>query len=141
MRMPRRKHSLLELSRSSSLLSHAPTLMRNVTPPQPRRLLRHLRALHNGSRFIRPNVSELPTQPQPTVTNEEGTKTFRLREHGNKSLPLPPLLDPIAKEARGRHERMKESPKENDQLTDFQNNLAENPYGRLAQATPALKRR
>jgi hypothetical protein len=68
-------------------------------------------------------------RPQPSVTNEEGTQTLRLRQHGNKSLPLPPLMDPIAIEARERYKQPKPNPKPME-MTDFQKELASNPYGK-----------
>ena len=76
------------------------------------------------------NRSALPPALQPTVINEDGTKTRRMREHGHDSLPLPPLMDPIALEARTRHRDPKSSPLAKAHLTDFQKQLAVNPYGR-----------
>lgn len=73
--------------------------------------------------------SELSTpQLQPSVKDDEGTKTLRLRQHGNRSLPLPPIMDPIAVAAKERHTTPKRSV-EKKELTDFQKALATNPYG------------
>ncbi len=70
----------------------------------------------------------LPPQPQPTVVTDDGTRTLRLREHGNKSLPLPPFIDPIVMGAKRRYKTPKLESEE-DTLTDFRRELASNPYG------------
>ncbi|KAK5172904.1 uncharacterized protein LTR77_003026 [Saxophila tyrrhenica] len=72
----------------------------------------------------------LPPREQPTVTNEDKTKTLRTRQHGNRELPLPPLMDPLAVEAKQRHKRPKPL-RIQGQMTDFQKELASNPYARI----------
>ena len=56
-------------------------------------------------------------------------KTYRKRQHGNGSLPLPPLMDPVAIEARTRHKLPKLEEAEAEEMTEFQKALAANPYG------------
>lgn len=66
---------------------------------------------------------------QPTVTSKDGTRTFRSRQHGNRALPLSPLLDPIAIDAKEKHTRPKPFRLEGDR-TDFQKELEANPFAR-----------
>lgn len=68
-------------------------------------------------------------EAQPTVISEDGSKTLRTRKHGNKSLPLPPIMDPIARASKQRHKQMKDRGIQNDELSDFQQKLRLNPYG------------
>ena len=86
------------------------------------------RAAHSSIRYVRPSVSALPPAPQPTVTSDDGTRTLRLRQHGNRKLPLPPLMDEIAVKAKERY-TAKKPRQEVEELTDFQKALAANPYG------------
>lgn len=111
------------------------SLMPNVTPstilrPQTtqKAIVRTSRGIRRNAHYTRPSRSVLPPQPQPTVISEAGTKTLRLRQHGNQSLPLPPLMDPIAIEAKERHKKPKPGP-EGQSMTDFQRELAANPHG------------
>lgn len=80
---------------------------------------------------FRPRVKPLQRQPQPTVSSEDGYRTLRPRQHGNKSLPLPPLLDPRLIAARERYTAVKPEPKQEEQ-TEFQRQLAANPFGMRA---------
>lgn len=66
---------------------------------------------------------------KPEQVLVKDNRSFRVRKHGNKPLPLPPLLDEIVTEARMKHEKMKPSYDKNS-LTDFQKELALNPYGK-----------
>lgn len=68
-------------------------------------------------------------EAQPTVISDDGSKTLRTRKHGNKSLPLPPIMDPIAIAGKQRHKQMKERVVQKNELSDFQQKLQLNPYG------------
>ena len=92
-----------------------------------RRQTRIVTGLRNVSP-LPPRLEVLPRQPQPTVSSEDGHETLRLRQHGNRSLPLPPLLDPIRVAAKGRCTARKQDVDESEQ-TDFQKQLAANPFG------------
>ena len=97
-------------------------------------IIQKRRSLRDNARFTRPSTSALAPQPQPTVTDSDGTKTLRLRQHGNRSLPLPPLMDPIAIEAKERYKKPKAEPNSGEQvMSDFQRELAANPYGMITQ--------
>ena len=74
--------------------------------------------------------SVLPEREQPTVTSEDETKTLRTRQHGNARLPLPPLMDPLAIQAKERHKQPKPMRKSGG-MTEFQKELEQNPYGEL----------
>lgn len=72
-----------------------------------------------------------PVRPveQPMALSEDGTKMQRERKHGDKSLPLPPLMDPIVIKARNRYTQPK--PREaGTSKTHFQKQLERNPYGK-----------
>ncbi|RMY96440.1 hypothetical protein D0864_05139 [Hortaea werneckii] len=71
---------------------------------------------------------------QSTLASPNGTRTFRERQHGNDALPLPPVLDPIAVEAKTRHTRPKTYQHEQEK-TGFQRELEANPFAN-ALATP-----
>ncbi|KAF2849273.1 hypothetical protein T440DRAFT_469378 [Plenodomus tracheiphilus IPT5] len=61
-------------------------------------------------------------------TRKEGHQTFRARtDEGAKALPLPPLLDPIVLQSRGRWEQPKDQPKFAD-FTPFQRRLWANTF-------------
>lgn len=44
---------------------------------------------------------------QPSEPSENGARTLRTRQHGNRSLPLPPIIDPITIGSRHRHSQPK----------------------------------
>ncbi|KAF2169530.1 hypothetical protein M409DRAFT_19943 [Zasmidium cellare ATCC 36951] len=68
-------------------------------------------------------------EAQPTVISEDGSKTLRTRKYGNKSLPLPPIMDPIAIAGKQRHKQMKERVvKREDDLSEFEQKLRLNPF-------------
>lgn len=94
-----------------------------------------VRAAHNkaaaSKRVARSTRPIISTQPHPTVTSEDGTKTFRARRHGNPNLPLPPLMDPIAIEARQKFKAPKAEPDAGGGMSQFQRELAENAHGML----------
>lgn len=87
-----------------------------------------IRGLHRNAQYTRPNPNALPAVKQPTVTAEDGTKTLRLRQNGERALPLPPLMDPIALEAKERYKEPKALAMEEDK-TEFQKALGTNPFG------------
>lgn len=89
---------------------------------------RHARLPRKNARYIRPSGSVIPPQPQPSVLTEDGTRTLRQRQHGNRNLPLPPLMDPIVLAAREKYTQPKAEVVE-EELTDFQRELAMNPFG------------
>ena len=111
-------------------------LMLNVKPTvSPRSLakrmiLQHIRAAHDNARSSLKDRDVLTPRPQPTVTSSDGTKTLRTRQHGNKTLPLPPLMDGVAIEAKSKYKKPKAAPEQRE-MTNFQKALAENPFGML----------
>ena len=96
---------------------------------------------HYGQKFAwRAHSEPLPAKEQPTVTNEDGTKTLRVRTNvsGKESaLPLPPLMDPIAMAAKQKYRPSKPyRPRPNpEKMTKFQQELAVNPYGKRAKTS------
>ncbi|GAB7361295.1 hypothetical protein MBLNU230_g1354t1 [Neophaeotheca triangularis] len=70
----------------------------------------------------------------PITDSEDGLWTLRRRKHGQKPLPLPPILDPkaIARKSKGKE------PKQNlaeDEVSEFQKELGSNAFAQ-ALATP-----
>ncbi|KAK5125129.1 hypothetical protein LTR85_000805 [Meristemomyces frigidus] len=59
---------------------------------------------------------------------DDGTRTLRKREHGGRSLPLPPLLDPVAVKAKSRYRDPKPLPSKLKEKTEFQRELEANPH-------------
>ncbi|KAK3690968.1 hypothetical protein LTR37_018921 [Vermiconidia calcicola] len=90
-------------------------------------ILQHIRAAHNNARSSLKDRDVLTPRPQPTVTSSDGTKTLRTRQHGNKTLPLPPLMDGVAIEAKSKYKKPKAAPEQRE-MTNFQKALAENPF-------------
>lgn len=120
------------LHRFASIVHRNPSkcrrLMRTVFDRLERRLTSYLwnestQKCRYGTRARWTALSDL-VHPQPTVRTAEGT--LRLRQHGNKSVPLPPLL--LEDE---RHESSKLSASQADGLSQLQKELALNPYGTL----------
>lgn len=71
----------------------------------------------------------------PTVDNEDGLRTMRRRQHDQKPLPLPPILDPkaIARKAKGKEPK---NELEESKMTEFQKSLNANAYGMNDAAVP-----
>lgn len=65
---------------------------------------------------------------QPQETSGDDSRTLRLRRHGNKSLPLPPAMDPIVVEARARNKKSKAAYVPQVK-TEFQRQLEGNVHG------------
>lgn len=111
--------------------------MLNAKAARPACLLCSQRSKQQGlacrARRFSPHGFVQPVE-QPMVRSEDGTKMQRERKHGDRSLPLPPFMDPIAIEARNRYTRPK--PREaSEAKTHFQKQLERNPYAQ-ALATP-----
>lgn len=64
-----------------------------------------------------------------TVVHEDGHRALRERRHGNKSLPLPPHMDPVRVAQRNKWKDTKASPPKREYLTEFQKALKSNVYG------------
>ncbi|CAK3970362.1 Hypothetical predicted protein [Lecanosticta acicola] len=116
------------------------SLMRHVTRLKPQWRLHTSRRSGRADRHAcfttapRSGAFELP--PQPTASSEDGGRTIRTRQHTNKSLPLPPILDPVLTENREGHAAAKPtSLSEDEGLTDYQKALQGNPFA-WALATP-----
>jgi hypothetical protein len=58
-------------------------------------------------------------------------RTHRLRKHGNKPLPLSPVIDPVFVAARNRWKMTKALPPKPEEMTEFQRKLYANAYGML----------
>ncbi|KAK5135169.1 hypothetical protein LTR08_005555 [Meristemomyces frigidus] len=93
--------------------------------------VRHVTATRSVYRNARPAPTAAPSN---TVPSEDGTRTLRQRQHGARSLPLPPLLDPVAIAATERYRGAKPL-KAAGGKTEFQRALHMNPYAQ-ALATP-----
>lgn len=65
-------------------------------------------------------------QPQPTVSSEDGEWTLRTRQHGAKSLPLPPLMDDVAIKRKNKYKAPKAW---NPRASEEQQELEDNVYG------------
>jgi len=69
------------------------------------------------------------------IASDDGLRTFRKRQMVGKSpLPIPPLLDPRVDAARRKHEQPRIT-QENNDLTPFQRELMNNPYGMMIPLT------
>ena len=93
--------------------------------------LRSSRSFHyvTATRTVYRNARPAPVLTLPsTVESENGRHTLRQRRHGESSLPLPPLLDPVAIEATSRYRGSKALKPEGGK-TAFQRELHMNPYG------------
>lgn len=66
----------------------------------------------------------------PVVISEDGSHALRKRRGSNRPLPLPPHMDPIRRAQRNRWKNPKARPLEWEQLSEFQRELHDNPYGR-----------
>ncbi|KAK0821441.1 hypothetical protein LTR75_000527 [Friedmanniomyces endolithicus] len=61
-----------------------------------------------GLRGYRTDTGQTTNKPitfkaQPSIPGDHGTPTLRARQNGGRSLPLPPILDPVVEEAKERH--------------------------------------
>ncbi|KAK0269529.1 hypothetical protein LTR35_014825 [Friedmanniomyces endolithicus] len=65
-------------------------------------------ANRHGLRGYRTDTGQTTNKPitfkaQPSIPGDHGTPTLRARQNGGRSLPLPPILDPVVEEAKERH--------------------------------------
>ncbi|EME78220.1 uncharacterized protein MYCFIDRAFT_179652 [Pseudocercospora fijiensis CIRAD86] len=91
----------------------------------------HHSRLHVGARIARDDIDQVRiSSDQPTVIGDDGRRTYRLRKHGNKPLPLPEIMDPIYLQARHKSKQRKARPPTEEELTPFQRKLAFSPYAR-----------
>ena len=85
----------------------------------------------------RAHRERLQSKEQPTIAIKGGTKTVRLRPNaGGKhvSLPLPPIMDPIAvagKQKYGGHGVAAKAKISEDEMSEFSKALAVNPFGKI----------
>jgi len=78
---------------------------------------------------VRPYSSTAPPRDALGPLHHGQHKSFRVRKDGTrKSLPLPPVLDPVVLAERSKWEQPKKEPNI-EQFTPFQKKLWENPYG------------
>ena len=75
-----------------------------------------------------------PSDVRPPFQNafavpDGDVRTHRVRSHGNRSLPLSPVIDPVCVAARNRWKMKKALPPAPDEMTPFQKELAMNVYG------------
>ncbi|KAH7137986.1 hypothetical protein B0J11DRAFT_563038 [Dendryphion nanum] len=98
----------------------------------PSRLLQRLKSCSSFDRCIipsfqcRPYTSHIPIGKDLGPIEQHEHQTFRIRKKG-KPLPLPPVLDPVVIEAKGRYAQKKAKPNPAT-FTPFQKKLLENPY-------------
>jgi len=89
--------------------------------------IRHAHRHANKNTGQTVNLAIAP-KPQPTELSEDGARTLRVRRGGNKSLPMPPIMDPLAVEKK--EKKRKPKPLANEvPKTSFQTELELNPYG------------
>jgi hypothetical protein len=89
--------------------------------------LSNLRFVAGDARASFRQKGVLQPSPQPIATSEDGSTSLRIRDYGNRALPLSPLMDPVVIERRQRHKTPKRP--RPVQMTDFQKKLFANPYG------------
>lgn len=115
--------------------------MRHVAQPaSPRRLgARYLRSgLQAQSRaFWIDKRTQHETLPEEQLRRDEH-KSYRVRKHGNKELPLPPLLDPAVHQDRMRYTRLEQKQKEDAPKTSLEDELASNSYGMMVEVVSRL---
>ena len=83
----------------------------------------------------RPPITALTPKDQPTETTKDGARTLRVRTLGHRPLPLPPIMDPKAIDARTQYEQTKAPRPKEREKSAFQRELWLNPYAR-ALVTP-----
>ncbi|KAK0305523.1 hypothetical protein LTR01_006670 [Friedmanniomyces endolithicus] len=82
--------------------------MLNATITSAARAYARIDATPCGLRGYRTDTGQTTNKPitfkaQPSVPGDHGTPTLRARQNGGRSLPLPPILDPVVEEAKERH--------------------------------------
>ncbi|TKA43695.1 hypothetical protein B0A54_05478 [Friedmanniomyces endolithicus] len=82
--------------------------MLNATITSAARAYARIDATRCGLRGYRTDTGQTTNKPitfkaQPSVPGDHGTPTLRARQNGRRSLPLPPILDPVVEEAKERH--------------------------------------
>lgn len=65
----------------------------------------------------------------PIIISNDGTHALRKRRGGNRPLPLPPHMDPIRRAQRNRWKNPKAKPLQWADMSTFQKELHNNPYG------------
>ena len=111
-----------------------PHVVRTATFPYPVSAV--LRRGYGQKYEWRAHRERLQSKEQPSMTNEDGTKTWRLRPSASgkqSSLPLPPIMDPIAVAGKQRYGGHGIAPKariSEDETSEFSKALAVNPFGK-----------
>ena len=92
---------------------------------------RDVRSRHNLT-TVQTSNRGFEQKDQPTVSSEDGLRTYRVRQHGNRGLPLPAIMDPVAIRAKERHKEPKLRVEDQQgTLTELQKELRSNPYGKF----------
>ncbi|KAF2259954.1 hypothetical protein CC78DRAFT_536691 [Lojkania enalia] len=105
-----------------------------ISTPMPGGLPRPLKSCSNGLvrafTIVKPHSTHCfaPKGEQLGPIGKDGHQSFRIRKDGTKSLPLPPVLDPVVLSERSRWEQPKARP-DVKKFAPFQRKLWENPYG------------
>jgi hypothetical protein len=81
-----------------------------------------------------------PPFAQAFIKVDRDVRTHRFRKHGNKPLPLSPVIDPVFVAARNRWKMKKALPPKQEELTPFQKKLHNNPYGEQPMSHPKIWR-
>lgn len=82
------------------------------------------------------SAPEEETYAQSYITSEDGHRTLRARQYGNKPLPLPTFMDPILVAAKERHREPKLKKCDVKKHTDFQIRLQGNAYAQALAGPP-----
>ncbi|KAF2717829.1 hypothetical protein K431DRAFT_315403 [Polychaeton citri CBS 116435] len=88
------------------------------------------RSISHATRKTRQRPGRYEPPEQPTVRDDGGAITLRIRKHGNRSLPLPPLMDEKVINARERLKLPKQIQDAAAPRTDMQQELEKNPYAK-----------
>ena len=71
-----------------------------------------------------------PPQKQPIITSDDGTRSLRTRQYGNRSLPLPAIMDPVVIAAKEKYKLAKSRPGDvKIEQSPFQKEFELNPFG------------
>ena len=70
-----------------------------------------------------------PPFTEAFTTIDGDARTHRVRRHGNKPLPLSPVIDPVFVAARNKWKMKKALPPTPEEMTPFQKKLYTNAYG------------